>query len=91
MKIFDHRLMNDVYYPFHTQDPEWAIRSLLEIKNLDEDFLDKNKRLKKILKNRYENDPEFQKIIEAANKENNIQNKEEKSNKSSLNWKINIR
>lgn len=49
MSIFDYKLMNDVYYTFHTQDPEWCIKSLLEIKNLDEDIFDKNKRLKKVI------------------------------------------
>ena len=49
MKIFNYKQMNDVYYSFHTQDPEWCIKSLLEIKNLDEDIFDKNKRLKKVI------------------------------------------
>lgn len=49
MSIFDYKLMNDVYYTFHTQDPEWCIKCLLEIKNLDEDVFDKNKRLKKVI------------------------------------------
>lgn len=71
MKTFDYRLMNDVYHSFHTQDPEWVIASLLDIKHLNEDYLDKNKRLKKILKRRYENDPEFQKVMAVVNKENN--------------------
>ncbi len=53
MKTFDYDLMNNVYFAFHTQDPEWCVRSLLEIKNLDEDYLDKNKRLKKIIKAHY--------------------------------------
>ncbi len=46
MYLFDHKLMNNVYYAFSTQDPEWALRSLLEIKGLDPKILDKNERLK---------------------------------------------
>jgi hypothetical protein len=53
MKNFDYELMNNVYYAFHTQDPEWCVRSLLEIKKIDEDFLDKNKRLKKTIRAYY--------------------------------------
>lgn len=56
MNLFDYKLMNDVYYSFHTQDPEWCIKSLLEIKNLNEDIFDKNKRLKKIIVNHIVND-----------------------------------
>ena len=47
-----------------------------EIKNLGEDFLDKNKRLKKVLKRRHESDPEFQRIVVVSKKGNNPQNKE---------------
>ena len=46
MKTFDYDLLNKVYYSFHTQDPEWVVRSLLEIKELDPNYLDKNYRLK---------------------------------------------
>ena len=46
MKTFDYDLLNKVYYSFHTQDPEWVIQSLLEIKELDPNYLDKNYRLK---------------------------------------------
>ena len=56
MNLFDYKLMNDVYYSFHTQDPEWCIKSLLEIKKLNEDIFDKNKRLKKIIVNHIVND-----------------------------------
>ena len=52
MKLFDYRQMNDLYVPFHTQDPEWCIRNLLEINDLSEDVFDKNKRLKEIMRNR---------------------------------------
>ena len=58
--LFDYRLMNDVYFSFHTQDPEWVIRSLLEIKHLDKNILDKNKRLKEIIRKQYENGSAFQ-------------------------------
>ncbi|MCR5835039.1 MAG: hypothetical protein K6G88_00865 [Lachnospiraceae bacterium] len=50
MKIFSHKQMNDVYYSFHTQDPEWCIKSLLEINQLNENIFDKNYRLKEIIK-----------------------------------------
>lgn len=51
MKLFDYRQLNSLYLPFHTQDPEWCIRSLLEINNLSEDIFDKNKRLQEIMRN----------------------------------------
>lgn len=50
MKIFSYKQMNDVYYSFHTQDPEWCIQSLLEINNLTESVFDNNIRLKQIIK-----------------------------------------
>lgn len=50
MKLFNYRQMNDVYYSFHTQDPEWCIQSLLEINNLTENIFDNNSRLKQIIK-----------------------------------------
>lgn len=50
MDLFDHRQMNAVYYSFHTQDPEWCIRSLLDLNNLSEDIFDKNSRLKNIIR-----------------------------------------
>ena len=53
MKFFDYNLMNDVYLTFHTQDPEWCIASLLDIKGLNEDIFDKNKRLKKLIEKKY--------------------------------------
>ncbi len=51
MKLFDYRQMNDVYYSFHTQDPEWCVKSLLEINKLSEDVFDNNIRIKQIMKN----------------------------------------
>ncbi len=53
MKIFSHKQMNEVYYSYHTQDPEWCIANLFEINNLSEDIFDNNLRLKKIIKERY--------------------------------------
>lgn len=50
MKIFNYKQMNDVYYSFHTQDPEWCIKDLLEIIGLSEKIFDKNYRLKQIIK-----------------------------------------
>ncbi len=50
MELFKHKQMNDVYYSYHTQDPEWCIRSLLELNNLSEEIFDNNNRLKKIIK-----------------------------------------
>ena len=50
MKLFNYKQMNDVYYSFHTQDPEWCIQSLLEINNLTENIFDKNFRVKQIIR-----------------------------------------
>lgn len=50
MELLDYRQMNDVYYSFHTQDPEWCIQSLLEINHLTERVFDNNYRLKKIIR-----------------------------------------
>lgn len=49
MKLFPYRQLNDVYYTFHTQDPEWCVKSLLEMNNQSEDVFDKNLRLKKVI------------------------------------------
>lgn len=50
MNLFKHKQMNEVFYVYHTQDPEWCIRSLLDINNLDENIFDNNYRLKMIIK-----------------------------------------
>ncbi len=50
MGVFSYKQMNDVYYPFHTQDLEWCIQSLLEINNLTENIFDNNCRLKQGIK-----------------------------------------
>lgn len=49
MSLFPYRQLNDVYYSFHTQDPEWCVRSLLEMSDLNEDVFDKNIRLKEVI------------------------------------------
>lgn len=50
MDLFAYKQMNDVYYTFHTQDPEWCIASLLDISGLDENIFDNNFRLKEVIK-----------------------------------------
>lgn len=50
MSFFSHSQMNEVYSAYHTQDPEWCVRSLLETNGLDECAFDSNERLKKIIK-----------------------------------------
>ena len=32
MKLFNNKQMNNVYYSYHTQDPEWCIKSLLNLR-----------------------------------------------------------
>lgn len=50
MDLFNYRQLNDVYYAFHTQDPEWCVRSLLELNKLSENIFDNNFRIKEIMK-----------------------------------------
>lgn len=52
MQLFSYRKMNEVYYAFHTQDPEWCVRNLLEMFNLSENIFDNNYRLKEIIRER---------------------------------------
>ena len=52
-KLFDYRQMNEVYYTFHTQSPEWCVENLLELNHLTEDVFDKNYRLKKAMREKY--------------------------------------
>lgn len=54
VKLFDYKQMNDLYYSFHTQDPEWCIEGLLEINNLTEEVFDNNFRLKRVMKDNYQ-------------------------------------
>lgn len=49
MKLFPYKQLNDVYYSFHTQDPEWCVQSLLEMNDQSEEIFDNNKRLKKVI------------------------------------------
>ena len=49
MKLFSYKLLAEVYFAFHTQDPEWCIKSLLDIIGKDESIFDVNARLKKII------------------------------------------
>ncbi len=50
MKKFNYKQLYSLYYPYHTQDPEWCISNLLELNHLTEDYFDNNWRLKKIMK-----------------------------------------
>lgn len=50
MSLFKHQQMNEVYYPYHTQDPEWCVSNLLELNNKTEEYFDNNYRLKEVLK-----------------------------------------
>ena len=49
MKLFAYKQMNAVYYSYHTQDPEWCIKSLLNLNNATEEIFDNNSRLKGII------------------------------------------
>lgn len=50
MKLFKHQQMNEVFYPYHTQDPEWCISNLLELNNKSEEYFDNNYRLKQVMR-----------------------------------------
>ena len=50
MRLFPYQQLNDVYYSFHTQDPEWCVRSLLEMNDKTEDIFDPNKRLEAVMR-----------------------------------------
>ena len=49
MRLFPYKQLNDVYYSFHTQDPEWCVHSLLEMNDQSEDVFDNNLRLKALI------------------------------------------
>ncbi len=49
MKLFPYKQLNNVYYSFHTQDPEWCVQSLLEMNGQSEDIFDNNLRLKAVI------------------------------------------
>ena len=48
-KTFNSEQLNSLYYTYHTQDPEWCVRNLLELNGLSEEYFDKNWRLKQII------------------------------------------
>ena len=50
MKLFPYRQLNDLYYSYHTQDPEWCIQNLLELNHLTEQIFDSNFRLKEAIR-----------------------------------------
>ena len=52
MQLFHYRQMKDVYFSFHTQDPEWCVQNLLELNNLSGNVFDVNYRLKETMKER---------------------------------------
>ena len=52
-KTFDCKRMFELYPVYSTQDPEWCVRSLLELYDLTEDFFDPNYRLKKAMEKHY--------------------------------------
>ena len=54
MGLFPYKQLNDVYYSFHTQDPEWCVQSLLEMNGQSEDVFDNNLRLKAVISARGE-------------------------------------
>ena len=54
MRLFSYKQLNDVYYSFHTQDPEWCVHSLLEMNGQSEDVFDNNLRLKAVISSRGE-------------------------------------
>jgi hypothetical protein len=49
MNLFPYKQLNDVYYSFHTQDPEWCVQNLLEMIGQSEDVFDNNLRLKAVI------------------------------------------
>ena len=49
-KLFPYKLLNDLYYAYHTQDIEFCVSNLLELQGLTEDIFDKNYRLKQVIK-----------------------------------------
>lgn len=51
MKLFPPKELFEVYYSYHTQSNEWVVSSLLSLHNLNENYFDKNYRLKEIIKN----------------------------------------
>ena len=58
LQLFPYRQMNEVYFTFHTQAPEWCIQNLLEINNLPEEIFDNNFRLKAVMREKQESEPD---------------------------------
>ena len=54
MGLVPYKQLNDVYYSFHTQDPDWCVHSLLEMNGQSEDVFDNNLRLKAVISARGE-------------------------------------
>lgn len=52
MKTFNYKDLISLYPVYSTQSMEWCVESILELYGLDEGYLDKNIRLKRILKSR---------------------------------------
>lgn len=50
MSFFAYKQMNELYYTYHTQDPEWCVSNLLELNHLTEDVFDSNYRLREVMK-----------------------------------------
>ena len=49
-KTFSYKKLFELYQVYHTQDPEWCVKSLLELYNLNENYFDSNYRLKQAMK-----------------------------------------
>ena len=54
MNLFSHKQLNDVYFSFHTQDPEWCVQNLLKMNGRSEEIFDNNLRLKAVISARGE-------------------------------------
>ena len=54
MNLFPYKQLNDVYFSFHTQAPEWCVQNLLEMNGKSEDVFDNNLRLKAVISARGE-------------------------------------
>lgn len=52
MCLFPPKKMNELYFAYHTQSPEWCVNSLLELNELSENVFDCNWRLKQTIKKR---------------------------------------
>lgn len=49
MRLFPYKQLDDVYFSFHTQDPEWCVRGLLEMNGQSDAVFDNNLRLKAVI------------------------------------------